>query len=120
LEQGEKFKDYKKMKGFDINFISKQQLLGLEMEDVYIEDYYFCAALSKKGFCVFFFKFFKAFGSLQFPPNSVLTSIQIQSTVDNNGIHKSPPRIQRPRYLIQLTSNLNTDSTSIDKSFFFC
>jgi hypothetical protein len=54
LEQGEKFKDYKKMKGFDINFISKQQLLGLEMEDVYIEDYYFCAALSKKGFCVFF------------------------------------------------------------------
>ena len=37
------------MKGYDINFIVKQQLLGLDMEDNYVDDYYFCATFSKKG-----------------------------------------------------------------------
>jgi hypothetical protein len=68
------------MKGFDINFISKQQLLGLEMEDVYIEDYYFCAALSKKGFSFFFKKF-----SFWFTSISSKFSFDFYSNSNNGG-----------------------------------
>eukprot|EP01080_Neovahlkampfia_damariscottae_P006745 gene6745-10910_t len=101
LEKGEKFKDYKKMKGYDINFIVKQQLLGLDMEDNYIDDYYFCATFSKK-----------VFGSLQFPPNSVLNSLQLR----DSGNEKMKSRYQTPRFLIQLSSTLNTTDNGVSSN----
>lgn len=44
------FKKSKRMLGSEVEFIVRQQLLGLEMSDPYVEDFYYCALVSKKGF----------------------------------------------------------------------
>jgi len=58
------FGDSKWMKASEIDSVCQHQIQGTEMQNPYVDDYYFCCTMSKKRL-----------GRVAFPPNSVYSSL---------------------------------------------
>jgi hypothetical protein len=103
------------MLGTEIEFIVRQQMLGCEMSDTYVDDYYYCAMISKK-----------LNGSSKFPPMSVYQSIiKAEKKEEENEKNARifgrvpPSNPKAPRTSLQLTDLVQATHVGLydDKSY---